>query len=90
MSSESGIGKASDGGHALICRFCPAEGFWLLVVGGDELPDRGFQFLNASTDVHDEAPYLDIERQGCLYNLFMTWETRTNLALLTSSIRVRA
>jgi len=45
---ESGSGESSDGGQYLICRFCPAEGFWLLVVGGDELPDCGFEFLNAS------------------------------------------
>jgi hypothetical protein len=44
----SGGGEASDGGQDLVCRFCPSKGFGLLIVGGDELPDRGFQFLNAS------------------------------------------
>ena len=48
MGVECGGGEASDGGQNLVCRFCPAEGFWLLVMGGDELSDRGFQFLNAS------------------------------------------
>ena len=48
MSVESGSGESGDGGQDLVCRFCPGEGFWLLVVGSDELPYRGFQLLNAS------------------------------------------
>lgn len=48
VRGEGGGGEASDGGQDLVCRFCSAEGFWLLVMGSDKLPGRDFQFLNAS------------------------------------------
>jgi hypothetical protein len=47
VSGESRGGEASDGGQDLVCGFCPAKGLGLLIVGSDELPDCGFQFLDA-------------------------------------------
>ena len=46
LRGEGGGGEASDGGQDLVSRFCPTERFGLLVMGSDELPDSGFQFLN--------------------------------------------
>jgi hypothetical protein len=45
---EGGGGEASDGGQNLVSRFWPTEGFRLFSMVSDELPDCGFQFLNAT------------------------------------------
>jgi hypothetical protein len=47
VNCKCGGREASDRGEDLVCRFCPAEWFGLLIVDRDELPDCGFQFLNA-------------------------------------------
>jgi len=43
-------------GQDLVCRFIPSKGLWLLIVDGDELPDRGCQFLNASVRAALDLP----------------------------------
>ena len=56
MSGESGGGEASDGGQDLVCGFGPVEGFGLAVMDSNELPDCGFQFLNASVrEINDSG-----------------------------------
>jgi hypothetical protein len=48
--------KWVDGGQELVSGFCPAENFWLPVVGGYELLDCDFQFLNTSMRATFDLP----------------------------------
>ena len=56
MGSQSVGSEAGDGGQDLISGFGPAEGFRLLVMGGDELPDGGFQFGYAAMGAALDLP----------------------------------